>query len=227
LITVSCVFLRGKKIMAKTDVQQSRLTEALDNQFEADKEFETKSKAVFEPAAPSSLPPAQLEAEKEAETITVVLDSPSSPPAVTPDSPPEHQQFEANIPQRHRAHAKRPKAKIKVLGGPPAESQRPTSSPPLLPQVFEDRYSRGWSDAWDLIKPEQYEFQRRYILAKERNASVDRWMKWLPVICFCCTLFGFASGWLWASSTSRSWSTAQTLDTSPRAAGDRGDKFTP
>lgn len=212
--------------MATTDVQISRLTAALDNQFEADKEFETKSKAVFDPPAPSSSPPAELEADKEAETITVVLDSPSPPP-VTPDSPPEHKQFEPNTPPRHRSHAKRHKAKIKVLGDQPAESQRPAASPPLLPQVFEDRYARGWSDAWDLIRPEQYEFQRRYILAKERNASVDRWIKWLPVICFCCTLFGFASGWLWASSASRSWSTAQTLDTIPSAAGDRGDKFTP
>jgi hypothetical protein len=74
----------------------------------------------------------------------------------------------------------------------------PTASPPLapstIPQVFEDRYAKGWSDAWGLIMPQLYELHRRYILTSRKVAS-DRWVKWLPIICFCCVLFGFVLGW--------------------------------
>jgi hypothetical protein len=75
---------------------------------------------------------------------------------------------------------------------PPAAS--PPLAPPTIPQVFEDRYKKGWSDALELIMPQLYEVQRRYILTN-KNVAADPWVKWLPVICFSCVLIGFVLGW--------------------------------
>jgi hypothetical protein len=113
--------------MTSTDAQVSRLAAALDNQLEADKEFEARIKAILDPSSPLPAPPAAV----------------ASPP-LSPSSP----------------------------------------------QVFEDRYAKGWSDAWESIKPQLYELHRRYVVASE-----SRWVKWLPIICFFCTLFGFVLGW--------------------------------
>jgi hypothetical protein len=41
--------------------------------------------------------------------------------------------------------------------------------------------------------PQQYELHRRSI--PNGKAASDGWLKWLPIICFCCTLFGFLLGW--------------------------------
>jgi len=76
---------------------------------------------------------------------------------------------------------------------PPPSTGSPPLAPPTLPQVFEDRYKKGWSDAWDLIMPQLYELQRRSILTG--GVAADPWIKWLPIICFCCVLFGFVLGW--------------------------------
>jgi hypothetical protein len=116
--------------MTSTDAQVSRLAAALDNQLEADKEFEARIKAILDPSSPLPAPSA-------------VVSPPLSP-----------------------------------------------SIPPSMAQVFEDRYAKGWSDAWESIKPQLYELHRRYVVASE-----SRWVKWLPIICFGCTLFGFVLGW--------------------------------
>jgi hypothetical protein len=82
------------------------------------------------------------------------------------------------------------------LPPPPPPPPPPTASPPLAPptpEVSEDRYKKGWSDAWDLIMPQLYELQRRYILTS--RVAADPWVKWLPIICFCCVLIGFVLGW--------------------------------
>jgi hypothetical protein len=80
---------------------------------------------------------------------------------------------------------------------PPPPQLRPAASPPLspstIPEAFEDRYAKGWSDALGLIMPQLYELHRRSIL--RGRAASDHWVKWLPIICFSCTLFGFLLGW--------------------------------
>ena len=84
---------------------------------------------------------------------------------------------------------------------PPAAS--PPLSPSTIPQNLEDRYAKGWSDACGLIMPQVLELHRRPILTTEKAAS-DRWVKWLPIICFCCTLFGFLLGWYGGNASSTS-----------------------
>jgi len=79
------------------------------------------------------------------------------------------------------------------LPPPPPPTASPPLAPPTIPQVSEDRYKKGWSDAWDLIMPQLYELQRRYILTS--RVAADPWIKWLPFICFCCVLIGFVLGW--------------------------------
>jgi hypothetical protein len=205
-------------------VWKSRLTAALDKQLRADKEFETKTKAEFDRPAPASLPDLPLEADKNSEANDATLDSSSAPPPLAPPLEPDKDSEANTSSHHHQPDAKRFKKKKGSRNQSPPSRSAATSA--LLPQVFEDRYARGWSDAWDLIRPQQYDLQRQYILARKRNASVDRWMRWLPVVCFVCTLFGFASGWLWGNiSTSRLWSAAQKLETIPRVMGDRGDKL--
>jgi hypothetical protein len=85
----------------------------------------------------------------------------------------------------------------------PPPQLRSAASPPLapstVPQAFEDRYAKGWSDAWRLIGPQLHELHRRSIL----QAASDRWVSWLPIICFCCTLFGFFLGWYGARALGR------------------------
>src|SRR5262250_613835 len=71
---------------------------------------------------------------------------------------------------------------------PPPSTASPPLAPSTIPQAFEDRYAKGWSDAWGLIMPQLYELHRRYVAS-------DRWVKRLPMICFCCVLFGFLLGW--------------------------------
>jgi hypothetical protein len=160
----------------------------------------------------------QLEADKkfEAKTQAIIESlSPSPPPPLAPAQSAEaDQQLEA---------------KTKASPDPPPQGPPPPASPPLLPQVFEDRYSKGWSDACDFIRPQQYEFQRRYRLARREIASLGRWVKWLPVICFCCTVLGFALGWWSAVSlpANKTSNTAQKLEMTPKVTVGRGDKHTP
>jgi len=62
---------------------------------------------------------------------------------------------------------------LSLLSPPPP----PTASPPLAPptpEVSEDRYKKGWSDAWDLIMPQLYELQRRNILIS--RVAADPWV---------------------------------------------------
>jgi len=79
---------------------------------------------------------------------------------------------------------------------PPPPIASPPLAPPTIPQIYEDRYKKGWSDAWNLIMPQLYELQRRYNLTS--SAAADPLVKWLPVICFCCVLIGFVLGWFTA-----------------------------
>src|SRR5215472_12378501 len=80
---------------------------------------------------------------------------------------------------------------------PPPSPPRPAASPPpsplTIPQAFAVRYAKSWSDAGSLIMPQPHELHRRSI--PSGKAASDRWLKWLPIICFCCTLFGFLLGW--------------------------------
>jgi hypothetical protein len=124
----------------------------------------------------------QLEANKKFQaSAQAIIDSlsPSPPPSLAQPSEAD-EKFEAET---------------RALHDPPLGSPPPAASAALLPQESEDRYAKGWSDACDFIKPQQYELQRRYMLARRKIASLARWIKWLPVICFCCTLFGFVLGW--------------------------------
>ena len=107
-------------------------------------------------------------------------------------------------------------AKSKAILDPPSSTpssplEAPSAgSPPLVAQVFEDRYARAWGDASDFFRPQLLELHRRVILTETRLSSANRWVKWLPIICFCCTLFGFVLGWCWATfSASRPWDTSR------------------
>jgi len=92
---------------------------------------------------------------------------------------------------------------------PPAVVSPPLS-PSTIPPTIQDRYAKGWCDAWDSLRPQLYELHRQTILAE--TLVRDRWLKWLPVICLCFTLFGFVLGW-WCSggmfAVSGAWDTAQ------------------
>src|SRR5215475_12503098 len=96
-------------------------------------------------------------------------------------------------------------AKCKAILDPPSS---PPSSPleapaagslPLVAQVLEDRYAKAWGDAWDFFSPQLLDLHRREILIGTRLSSANRWIKQLPVICFCSTLFGFVLGWCGAT----------------------------
>src|SRR5262245_3886624 len=65
----------------------------------------------------------------------------------------------------------------------PLEAPAASSLPPVS-QVFEDRYARAWGDAWGFFRPQLLELHRREILAAIRLSSANRWVKWLPMICF-------------------------------------------
>jgi hypothetical protein len=158
----------------------------------------------------------QLEADKkfEAKTQAIINSlSSSSPPALAPGQPRE-------------ADTVRDKGKA-LLDIPPTPQSAPAASHPSLPQVFEDRYAKGWSDACDFIRPQQYELQRRYVWATRRLVSLDRWVKWLPVVCFCCTLFGFALGSWCVANLAANRAFAQQLEIIPKIWGDRSDKNSP
>jgi len=211
--------------MALTDAQVSRLTAALNRQLEADKEFQAKVQAKSsDPPSPSSSLASPLDANKQCDADAgAMLDQVLSPPSLAPTAllkPDE--QFEAKTAWHHRSDAEAPPDPTPVPSPPAAVSS------PVVPQVFEDRYAKGWGDAWEYVKPQLDELHRRYILRGMRLSSANRWIRWLPVICFCCTLFGFALGWCWGTlSARRSWHTAQQIGTVPKAVGDRGDKITP
>jgi hypothetical protein len=172
--------------MGEIDTQLSKLTEALDNQVEADKKFEANTQAI--------------------------IDSLSSSSSAPPSRPPLHHFEPVTFDPAPPREDDRKLEKKAALPDPPSAPRRPPpAASPLLPQVFEDRYAKGWSDACDFIRPQQYEFQRRYLLARRKIASLDRWMKWLPVICFCCTLLGFVLGWCVVSLAAN-----RTLNTPPK-----------
>ncbi|HKS72897.1 MAG TPA: hypothetical protein VJQ82_06835 [Terriglobales bacterium] len=182
--------------MSEIDTQRSKLMAALDEQVEADKNFDAITQDIIDSHPSSSLAP------------------PTSP--VLPPAPRLHHfeplTFDPAQPREGETELE------KKADAPDAPSlPRPPPAPPLLPQAFEDRYAKGWRDACEFIRPEQREFQRRYILARQKIASLDRWMKWLPVICFCCTLFGFALGWSVANLTkSRPLHAAQKVEVVPK-----------
>jgi len=167
--------------MSETDFQRSRLTLASDEQAEAHNNFDAITQAIIDSHPPSSLAP------------------PTSPEL---PSPPRLHQFEPLTLDQAQPREEEKELEKKTDSPDPSASsdpsplpRRPPATPsPLLPQAFEDRYAKGWRDACEFIRPEQREFQRRYTLARQKIASLDRWVKWLPVICFCCTLFGFALG---------------------------------
>ena len=61
-----------------------------------------------------------------------------------------------------------------------------------------------------------------------RALEANCWIKWLPIICFFCTLFGFVLGWCWGTiGACGSWHAAQKLEIIPKAVGDRGNKIMP
>jgi len=76
---------------------------------------------------------------------------------------------------------------------PPRSTASPPLAHPTIPQLFEDRYKKGWSDACDLFMPQLYELKHQLILATKKVAA-DPWVKWLPIICFCCVLLGVVLG---------------------------------
>ena len=206
----------------------SRMTAALDKQLEADKQFEAEIEAISDPpSTPLLLTPAQpLEADKQCEAKTeAILEPPSTAPSTNSAPPIEaEKQLEAKTPKRHRSRTKKNKGLLDPSSSP--LSPPAAISPPTVPQVFEDRYAKGWADAWELIRPQLHELHRRDILIGTRLSSANRWMKWLPIICFCCTLFGFALGWCYATfAPSRPWDTAQKSEVTPKVVGDRGDKI--
>src|SRR5262245_51418923 len=99
----------GGKLMTLT----SGMTAALDNQLEADKQFEAEVKAISDPpSTPLTLTAAQaLEADKQREATTeAILEPPSTAPSSSPAPPPDaEKQFEAKTPKRHRSRAKKNK----------------------------------------------------------------------------------------------------------------------
>ena len=212
--------LKGK-MMTLTDAQLSRLTAALNNQLEADKQFAAKTKNIANPTSLVAEAAMQYDASAEA-----LLDARLSPPSLAPTAPPElDKQFDA-APEPHLSHDKDRECQLDTTAAP--TGLPPAVSPPLVPRPLEDRYAKGWADAWDFIRPQLHELHRRYILTGTALLSANRWIKWLPIICFLCTLFGFALGWCWGTLvTSRSWNIAQKLEITPKAAGDRGDKMNP
>jgi hypothetical protein len=120
-------------------------------------------------------------------------------------------------------------AKSKAILDPPSSTpssrlEAPSAGlPPLVAQVFEDQYAKAWGDAWDFFRPQLLELHRRVILTGTRLSSANRWVKWLPIICFCCTLFGFVLGWCCATfSASRP---QNGLEIIPKFVGDRSDKI--
>ena len=89
-------------------------------------------------------------------------------------------------------------ARIKAIFDSPPLSPIPAPAPPAVPAIprtGEARYAKGWSDAWEAIRPQLYDLHRRYVLTGRQLASASRSLKWLPVICFGCTLLGFVLGW--------------------------------
>ena len=212
--------LKGK-MMTLTDAQLSRLTAALNNQLEADKQFAAKTKNIPNPTSLVS------EADKQYDTRTeALLDGRLSPPSLAPTAPSElDKQFDAAS-EPYLSYDKDSECQLDMTAAPTGLT--PAVSPPLVPRPLEDRYAKGWADAWDFIRPQLHELHRRYILTGTALSSANRWIKWLPIICFLCTLFGFALGWCWGTLvTSRSWNIAQKLEIAPKAAGDRGDKMNP
>jgi hypothetical protein len=210
--------------MTLTDAQVSRLTAALNSQLEADKQFAAKTKNITDPTSLAS----PLEADKPYDpNAEAILDGPFSPPSLAPTAPLElGKPFDANAPEPHLSRAKDCEGQLNRSPAP--TSAPPAVSAPLVPRPLEDRYAKGWADAWDFIRPQLHELHRRYILTTTRLSSANRWIGWLPTICFLCTLFGFALGWCWGTLvTSRSWNSAQKLEITPKAAGDCGPKVIP
>ena len=209
--------------MTLTEAQLSRLTAALNNQLEADKQFAAKVKATpNDPASPTS----SLEAQN-GPVASADANQPLSPPLLAPAATLEpEKRIEAITPDTYSPNAKQ--MGDQVNASPAAMSPRSAASPPLVPQPFEDRYAKGWTDAWDFVRPQLHELNRRYVVTGRRLSSANRWVRWLPIICFLCTLFGFALGWCWGTIlTGRPWSFAHKLEIIPKVTGDRGDKLMP
>ena len=186
--------------MSETNIQRSRLTLASDEQAEAHSNFDAVTQAIIGSHPPSSLAP------------------PTSPDL--PSLARLHQFEPLTLdPAQPREEEKELEKAEKTDSPDPSPLPRtpPAPSSPSLPQAYEDRYAKGWRDACEFIRPEQREFQRRYMLARRKIASLDRVMKWLPVICFCCTLFGFALGWSVATLTkSRPLNASQKVEIVPK-----------
>lgn len=177
--------------MSETDTEISKLAAASDKQVEADEKFEKITQTIVASLSPAAPAPPSSPA------------SPSPSPSSDPAFIPRLHRFEPVTfdPPEPREDDKRLETKVDSADPPPPPRPALAASPSLLPQVFEDRYAKGWRDACEFVQPQQHELQRRYLLAKRTNASLDRWMKWLPAVCFCCTLFGFALGWCVANLT--------------------------
>ena len=189
--------------MSETDFQRSRLTLASDEQAEAHNNFDAITQAIIDSHPPSSLAP------------------PTSPDLPSPSRLHQFEPLPVDPAQPREEEKELEKAekveKTDSLDPSPLPRTPPAPSSPSLPQAYEDRYAKGWRDACEFIRPEQREFQRRYVLARQKIASLDRWVKWLPVICFCCTLFGFALGWSVANlSKSRPLNAAQKVEIVPK-----------
>ena len=219
VFSFDCAF--SGKIMTLTDAQVSRLTAALNSQLEADRQFAAKTQAASNPTPSATAFEAN---ERCGANAKAVPDSPvSKPPLVTAVPLELNKQLDENVARLDLSRAK----ECDGQPHPAATAASPPTavSPPLVPQPFEDRYARGWADAWEFVRPQLHELHRRYILVGTRLASANRWIRWLPIICFLSTLFGFALGWCWGTLvTSRSWNSPQKVEIVPNAAGDRGDK---
>jgi len=55
-------------------------------------------------------------------------------------------------------------------------------------QQIEDRSQKPSIEAWEHLKPRLY-------LVQYKLKQFDRLLRWLPLICFSCTLFGLVFGW--------------------------------
>lgn len=166
----------------------------------------------------------QLKADKEFASHTkgmfdpqveATLDRRLSPPLSALAAPLElYKQLEANVVGRQLSLDR--------------DSSDPPYAPCNPPAPLSDQCAKGWRHASDFLRPQVEELHRRHNLTGARLSSAKHWVKWLPIICFLCTLFGFALGWGMSTlEACGSWHTAQQLDPVTESAGDRGNKITP